>query len=82
MIILTSQDSNTPEGLKSQFSIEIRRIPAKLPQSTELELEKLHRTRMDSGRGSTLELLGGLPTSQKVLRPSEPRLSLSLLYKE
>jgi hypothetical protein len=31
---------------------------------------------MDSGRGSTLELLRGLPTSQEVLRPSEPHLSL------
>jgi hypothetical protein len=31
---------------------------------------------MDSGRAFTLELLRGLPTSQEVLRPSEPHLSL------
>jgi hypothetical protein len=31
---------------------------------------------MDSSRASTLELLGGLPTSWEVLWPTEPRLSL------
>jgi hypothetical protein len=31
---------------------------------------------MDSSRASTLLLLSGLPTSQEVLQPSEPRLSL------
>jgi hypothetical protein len=36
---------------------------------------------MDSDRASALELLRGLPTSRDVLRPTEPRLSLSLLYK-
>jgi hypothetical protein len=50
-----------------------------LLHSTELELRKLRRTRMDSGRASTLELFGGLPISREVLRPSEPHLSL---YKE
>jgi hypothetical protein len=33
---------------------------------------------MDSGGAFALELLGGLPTSQEVLRPLEPHLSLSL----
>jgi hypothetical protein len=33
---------------------------------------------MDYGRASALKLLGGLPTSREVLRPSEPHLSLSL----
>jgi hypothetical protein len=37
---------------------------------------------MDSNRASTLELLGGLLTRREVLRPSEPHLSLSLVYKE
>jgi hypothetical protein len=75
-IILTSQDSNTLEGLESRFSIGIHKIPAKLPHSIKLELGKLHRIRMDSDRAFTLELLRGLPTSRKVLRPSEPHLSL------
>jgi hypothetical protein len=75
-IIPTSQNYNTPEGLERRFSVKIHRIPAELPHSTELELEKLHRTQTDSGRASALELLQGLPTSREVLRPSEPRISL------
>jgi hypothetical protein len=47
-----------------------------LPHSIELEFRKLHRTRMDFGRASALELLPGLPTSREVLRPLEPCLSL------
>jgi hypothetical protein len=74
--IPTSWDPDTLEGLESRLSIRIHRIPVELPHSTELELRKLHRTRMDSGKASALELLWGLPTSQEVLRPSEPRLSL------
>jgi hypothetical protein len=65
--ILTSQNPDTLEGL---------RIPTELPHSTELELRKLRRTRMDFSRASALKLLRGLPTSQEVLRPSEPHLSL------
>jgi hypothetical protein len=76
MGIPTSWDPDTLKGLESQFSIGIRRIPAELPHSTELELKKLHQTRMDSSRASTLELLQGVPTSQEVLRLSEPCLSL------
>jgi hypothetical protein len=56
--------------------VGIHRISTELPHSTEIELKKLSRTRMDSGTASTLELLGGLPTSQEVLWPSEPHLSL------
>jgi hypothetical protein len=74
--IPSSRDPDTPEGLESRLSIEIHRIPAELPHSTELELKKLCRTRMDFGRASVLKLLRGLPTSQKVLRPLEPRLYL------
>jgi hypothetical protein len=74
--IPTSQNPDTPEGLESRFSIGIRRILTELPHSTELEIKKLHRTQMDSGRASALELLRELPTSQEVLRPSEPCLSL------
>jgi hypothetical protein len=76
--IPTSLDPNTLEGLESRLSVEIHRIPAELPHSTELELRKLCRTQTDSSRSFTLELLQGLPTSREVLRPSEPRLSLSL----
>jgi hypothetical protein len=79
--MLTSQNPNTPEGLESWLTVEIHRIPAELPHSIELELGKLHRTRMNSSRASTLKLLRGLPTSWEVLWPSEPHLSLSLLYK-
>jgi hypothetical protein len=64
---------DTPEGLKSQLSV---RISVELPHSTQLELGKLHQTRMDSGRASTLELLRGLLTSREVLQPSEPHLFL------
>jgi hypothetical protein len=74
--ILTSQNPNTPEGLKSWLSVGIHRILAELPHSTELELGKLRQTRTDSGRASALELLRGLPTSLEVLRPSEPHLCL------
>jgi hypothetical protein len=49
---------------------------------TELELRKLRWTQTDFGRTSTLELLRGLSTSRKVLQPSEPHLSLPLLYIE
>jgi hypothetical protein len=81
MGIPTSQNPDTPEGLESWLSVRIRRIPAELPHSIELELGKPHRTRTDSSRASALEQLQGLPTSWEVLQPSEPRLSLSLLYK-
>jgi hypothetical protein len=74
--ILTSRDPNTPERLESGLSIGIRKIPAELPHSIELELGKLRRIRTDSVRASVLELLRGLPISQEVLRPSEPCLSL------
>jgi hypothetical protein len=74
--ILTSQNPNTLEGLESRPSVRIHRISAELLHWTKLELGKLHRTQMDSGRASTLELLWGLPTSREVLRPSEPCLSL------
>jgi hypothetical protein len=55
--ILTSQNPDTPKGLKSQFFVGIRKIPEELPHSTELELGNLRRTRKDSDRASTLELL-------------------------
>jgi hypothetical protein len=74
--ILTSQDPDTLEGLESWLSVRIHRIPAELPHSTELELRKLHRTLMDSSRAAALELLPGLPTSRKVLWPSELHLSI------
>jgi hypothetical protein len=76
MGIPTSQDPDTPEWLESRLSIEICRIWTELSHSTEPELRKLRRTRMTSGRASVFEVLWGLSTSQKVLRPSEPRLSL------
>jgi hypothetical protein len=75
-IIPTRQDSNTPEGLESQFSVKICRIPVELPHSIDLELKKLCRTQMDFGKASVLELLRGLPTSREVLQPSKPHLSL------
>jgi hypothetical protein len=74
--IPTSRSLDTPNGLESQLSARIHRIPAELPHSTELEFGSLHQTRMDSSRAFALELLQGLPTSQEVLLPSEPRLSL------
>jgi hypothetical protein len=74
--ILTSQNSDTREGLESRHSVGIHRIPAELPHSNELELEKLRRTQMDSGRASVLKLLRGLLTSREVFSPSEPHLSL------
>jgi hypothetical protein len=57
MGILTSRNPDTPEGLESRLSVEIRRILTELQHSTELELKKSHRTRMDSGRASALKLL-------------------------
>jgi hypothetical protein len=76
MGIPTSWDPDTPEGLKSWLSVGLRRIPAELLHSIELELRKLCRIQKCSGRASALELLRGLLTSREVLRPSEPRLSL------
>jgi hypothetical protein len=67
MGIPTRQNADTPEGLESRFSVGICKILAELPHSTELELEKLRQTWMDSGRASTLELLQGLSTSREVL---------------
>jgi hypothetical protein len=55
--ILTSQNTDTPEGLESRLSVKIHRIPTELPHSIELELGNLRRTGIDSGRASTLELL-------------------------
>jgi hypothetical protein len=55
--IPTSWDPDTPEGLESLLSVRIHRIPAELPHSTKLELEKLYRTRMDSDRAFMLKLL-------------------------
>jgi hypothetical protein len=63
MGIPTSWDPNTPEGLESRLSVRIRRIPAELPHSTELELRKLRRIWTDFGKASVLNLLRGLPTS-------------------
>jgi hypothetical protein len=57
MGIPTSQDLDTTEGLESLLSVGIRRIPAELLHSTELELRKLRRIQMDFGKASTLELL-------------------------
>jgi hypothetical protein len=76
MGILTSWTPDTPEGLKSQLSVKIHRIPEELPHSIELELGKPCWTQMDFGRASTLELLRGLPTNQEVPWPLEPHLSL------
>jgi hypothetical protein len=74
--IPTSQNPDTPEGLEGWLSVGIHRIPVELPHSTKLELKKHCRPRMDSSRASMLELLWGLPTSQEVLRPLKPHLSL------
>jgi hypothetical protein len=58
-----SSDNPDKQGLQytrgtlSQFSIGIHRIPVELPHSTDLELRKLRRTRTDSDRASSLELL-------------------------
>jgi hypothetical protein len=76
MGIPTRRDPDTPKGLESRSSVRIRRILVELPHSAELELEKLHRIRSDSGRAFTLELLRGVLTSWEVLQPSEPCLSL------
>jgi hypothetical protein len=63
MVIPTSRNPDTPEGLESRLSVEIHRISAELPHSTELEHRKLRRTRTDFGRASALKLLRELPTS-------------------
>jgi hypothetical protein len=76
MSIPTSQNPDIPEVLESWPSVRIHKIPTELLHSTELELRKLHRTRTDSSRASTLKLLRGLPTSREVLWPTEPCLSL------
>jgi hypothetical protein len=57
MSIPTSRNPDTPEGLEGQLSVRIHRILAELQQQTDLELRKPRRTRMNSGRASTLELL-------------------------
>jgi hypothetical protein len=63
MCIPTNKNHDTLGGLESRPSVGIYRTLAELPQSTELELRKLRRTRTDSGRASALELLQGLVTS-------------------
>jgi hypothetical protein len=55
--IPTSQNPDTTEGLESRFSVAIIRTPTELQHSIKLEFGKHHRTRMDSGRASVLELL-------------------------
>jgi hypothetical protein len=57
MGIPTSQDPDAQRGLQSQLSVGIHRILVELPHSPELELRKLHRIQIDSGRAFTLELL-------------------------
>jgi hypothetical protein len=63
--ILTSQNPDTPEGLKSRLSVGIHRILVELPHSTEQELGKLHLTQMDSGRASVPQNLASLSTLQE-----------------
>jgi hypothetical protein len=63
-------------GLPTSQNLPIHRILVELPHLTKLEIGKLCRTWMESTRAFVLELLRGLPTSQKVLRLSECRLSL------
>jgi hypothetical protein len=82
MGIPTSQNPDTPEGLESRLSIGIHRILTELPHSTEIELERRRRIRIDSSGASTLELLQGFATGQEVLRPSEPCLSLYSIKNE
>jgi hypothetical protein len=48
--IPTSRNPDTLEGIDSQLSVGIRKIPAELLHSTKLELKKLRQTQMDSGR--------------------------------
>jgi hypothetical protein len=74
--ILFSSKIRALQGLESRLSVGIHRVPAGLPHSTEQELRNLCQTRADSGRAFTLELLRGLQTSQEVLQPSEPHLSV------
>jgi hypothetical protein len=57
MGIQTSRDPDTPKGLESQLSIRIRRILTEVPHSTEVELRKLYRIRMDFGSVVVLEQL-------------------------
>jgi hypothetical protein len=64
----TSRNPDITEGLESRLSVRIHRILAELPHLTELELGKLYRARMNSGRASA--------TSREVLRPLEPCLFL------
>jgi hypothetical protein len=82
MGIPTSQNPDTPEGLESRLSIGIHRILTELPHSTEIELERRRRIRIDSSGASTLELLQGFAIGQEVLRPSEPCLSLYSIKNE
>jgi hypothetical protein len=42
MSILTSQNPDTTEELKSMLYVGTHRIPTELPHSTKLELGKLH----------------------------------------
>jgi hypothetical protein len=77
--IPTRRNPYTLDRLESRLSIKICRIPVELSHSTQTDSGKLHWTQMDSSKASMLELLRGLPTSGKVLWPSEPRLSLSTL---
>jgi hypothetical protein len=74
--IPTSQNLDILEGLESSLCVRNHRIPVELPHMTELELEKLRRTRTDSGKAFALKLLWGPLTSWEVLWPLEPRLSL------
>jgi hypothetical protein len=74
--IPTSRDPDTPEELKNQLFVRIHKVPAELPHSTQLELEKLRRIRTDSDGAFVLELLRGLLRSREILQPSEPHLSL------
>jgi hypothetical protein len=57
MGIPTSWNPDTPEGLEGRLSVEICRILAELPHSTEPELKKFHLTGTYYGRASALKLL-------------------------
>jgi hypothetical protein len=67
--IWTSWNPDTTNELKSRLSVGIGWILVELPHSTKPKPGKLHRSRMDSGRASTLEQVRGLPTSQENLQP-------------
>jgi hypothetical protein len=77
--IPTSRNLDTLEGHESRLSVGIRRILIEFLHMIEQEIKKLRRTRIDSSRASTLELLWGPLTIQEVLQPWEPRLSRSTL---